>query len=58
MAIYGGIIGGAVTCFVFCKKRKINILDLIDYIVPGLVLGQAIGRWGNTNKFAMENGNS
>lgn len=47
MAIYGGIIGGAVTCFVYCKKRKINILDLIDYIVPGLVLGQAIGRWGN-----------
>ena len=47
MAIYGGIIGGAITCFVFCKKRKINILDLIDYIVPGLVLGQAIGRWGN-----------
>lgn len=47
MAIYGGVIGGLITCFVFCKKRKINLLDLIDYIVPGLVLGQAIGRWGN-----------
>lgn len=47
MAIYGGIIGGATTCIVFCKKRKIKILDLIDYIGPALALGQAIGRWGN-----------
>lgn len=47
MAIYGGVIGGAITCMVFCKIRKINLLDLIDYIVPGLVLGQVIGRWGN-----------
>lgn len=47
LAIYGAIIGGIITCFIFCKKRKINILDLLDYIVPCLVLGQAIGRWGN-----------
>ena len=47
MAIYGGVIGGTITCIVFCKNKKVNILDLIDYIVPGLVLGQAIGRWGN-----------
>lgn len=47
IAIYGAVIGGLITCFMFYKKRKINILDLIDYIVPGLVLGQAIGRWGN-----------
>ena len=47
IAIYGAIIGGIITCLVFCKKRKINMLDLLDYIAPGLVLGQAIGRWGN-----------
>ena len=47
LAIYGGIIGGAITCLIFCKKRKVNILDLLDYIVPCLALGQAIGRWGN-----------
>lgn len=47
LAIYGAVIGGIITCFVFCKKRKINVFDLLDYIVPGLVLGQAIGRWGN-----------
>lgn len=47
IAIYGAVIGGTITCFIFCKKRKINVLDLLDYITPGLVLGQAIGRWGN-----------
>lgn len=47
MAIYGGIIGGGITCFFFCKKEKINLLDLMDYLAPELVLGQAIGRWGN-----------
>ena len=47
MAIYGGVIGGIITCYLFCKKRKINFLDLIDYLAPGLVLGQSIGRWGN-----------
>ena len=47
MAIYGGIIGGIITCFIFCKKRKIEILNLTDYLAPGLAIGQAIGRWGN-----------
>ncbi len=47
MAIYGGIIGGVIISYIFCKKRKINLLDLLDYIVPFLALGQAIGRWGN-----------
>lgn len=47
LAIYGGIIGGAITCYIFGKKRKINLLDLFDYIVPSLALAQSIGRWGN-----------
>jgi len=47
MAIYGGVIGGIVTCYIFCKKKNISFLDLIDFLAPGLVLGQAIGRWGN-----------
>lgn len=47
LAIYGGIIGGVITAYIFCKKRKTNILDLLDYIVPFLALGQSIGRWGN-----------
>lgn len=47
LAIYGGIIGGAITCIVFCKKRKIDLINLLDIIAPALILGQAIGRWGN-----------
>ena len=38
MAIYGGIIGGIITSFVFCKKKNIQILDLFDYIAPALAL--------------------
>lgn len=47
LAIYGGIIGAILTAIVFCKVKKINLLDLLDYAVPFLALGQAIGRWGN-----------
>lgn len=47
LAIYGGIIGAIITIIIYCKKKKINILDMTDYLVPYLALGQAIGRWGN-----------
>ena len=47
LAIYGGIIGGAVTAIIYSKKQGIDIMNLLDYIVPSLALGQAIGRWGN-----------
>lgn len=47
MAIHGGIIGGIVTTLVYCKKKNINVFYLLDLLVPGLSLGQAIGRWGN-----------
>ncbi len=38
LAIYGGIIGGLITCYIFCRKRKIDLLNLTDYIVPELAL--------------------
>lgn len=38
LAFYGGIIGGAITCYIYAKKRKISFLDLLDYLVPALVL--------------------
>lgn len=47
LAIYGGLIGGLVTIILFCKRKKIKVLDLLDYIIPIIPLGQAIGRWGN-----------
>lgn len=47
LAIYGAVIGGIILTFLFCKKRRISFLELADILIPSLVLGQAIGRWGN-----------
>ena len=47
LAIYGGIIAAVLTAIIFAKKRKTNLLDLLDLLAPYLALGQAIGRWGN-----------
>lgn len=47
IAIYGCIFGGAIVIIFYSKIKKINVLDLLDYIIPYVSLGQAIGRWGN-----------
>ena len=47
LAIYGAVIGGLLGMFIYSRVRKIRFLKLADCIAPGLVLAQAIGRWGN-----------
>ncbi len=47
LAIHGGILLGLITIIIFAKVRKIKILKLTDIVVTSLILGQAIGRWGN-----------
>ena len=47
LAIYGAVIGAFATLFVYCRLKKQNPLLMGDTAVPGLILGQAIGRWGN-----------
>jgi|GEM_PF-203171 len=47
LAIYGGIIGGALSVLIVCLYKKINFLDIADCVAVALILGQAIGRWGN-----------
>ena len=47
LAIYGGIIAGALTVFVICKIKKIYFPAFADCVVPGLIMAQSIGRWGN-----------
>ena len=47
LAIYGGVIGGFIVLFLFSRRRRLSVLTLCDLIAPGLVLAQAIGRWGN-----------
>lgn len=47
LAIYGAVIGGIVAAVIFSRWRKVNFWDLADIVAPSLILGQAIGRWGN-----------
>lgn len=47
LAIYGGIILGIITIYLFCRYKKINTLHLLDHIAVYLLLGQVVGRWGN-----------
>jgi phosphatidylglycerol:prolipoprotein diacylglycerol transferase len=47
LAIYGGVIGGAVGAVIVCLYKKVSILKILDVMVPCLILAQAIGRWGN-----------
>lgn len=47
IAIHGALIGGGITALVFCKLRNISFWKFVDIIAPSVVLGQAVGRWGN-----------
>ena len=47
LAIYGGVIGALLAVWLYTRKKKLSFLHITDYCVPYLVLGQAIGRWGN-----------
>lgn len=47
MAIYGGVIAAFLTLFIYCRIKKQNPLLMGDTAMPGLLLGQVIGRWGN-----------
>lgn len=47
LAIYGGLILGAIAIIVNCKLQKKNILDFFDSIVPFVAIAQCIGRFGN-----------
>jgi len=47
LGIYGGLFGGALGILLVCIRRRLRFLRLADSIAPGVLLGQAIGRWGN-----------
>ena len=47
LAIYGGVLGGALAVFVYSRIKKRSFLSLADLAAPSLALGQAVGRWGN-----------
>lgn len=47
LAIYGAVIASIIFIIYYCKKKEKNILLTLDTFAPYLILGQAIGRWGN-----------
>ena len=49
LAIYGGVIGAAIGIVVFSyiKRKKVNLLAVLDITSLGFLIGQAMGRWGN-----------
>ena len=47
LAIHGALIGGLITLLVFSRKKKFDPWLLSAMLLPGVALGQAIGRWGN-----------
>lgn len=47
LAIHGGMLFGLLWIIFYTKKYKVNTIRILDMVVVGLIIGQAIGRWGN-----------
>lgn len=47
LGIAGAVAGGALALFIYVRAKKQSFLTWTDVVAPGLVLAQAIGRWGN-----------
>ncbi len=47
LAIYGGIIAGVLTLYIYCRIKKQKFPLILDFVIYGLLVGQIMGRWGN-----------
>lgn len=47
LAIHGGVIFALVSAYVYSKRKKLDFWEMADIAAPSMILGQAIGRWGN-----------
>ena len=47
LGIFGGVIGGGLMVLVYARRRKLSVMKYLDFAAPALLIGQAIGRWGN-----------
>lgn len=47
LGIYGAIIGGALGLWLYTRRYHLSLRRLLDLAVPGILIAQAIGRWGN-----------
>ena len=46
LSIHGVLLGGLIAVIVYCHVKKVRLGQLLDIVVPGVALGQSIGRWG------------
>ena len=47
LAIYGGLITGAIVLCIFADRKLINTWDFLDIAAPSVLIAQSLGRWGN-----------
>ena len=47
LAFHGGFVGGLIAVLILCRKRNKPFIKVLDAIAPTVLIGQAIGRWGN-----------
>jgi phosphatidylglycerol:prolipoprotein diacylglycerol transferase len=47
IGIYGALLGGILAVFIYTRRNNLNFWRWLDNIAPGMLLAQAIGRWGN-----------
>lgn len=47
LAIHGGLIAGVITGWIYTRINKLRFWQFADIFAPSIILGQAIGRWGN-----------
>jgi prolipoprotein diacylglyceryl transferase len=47
LGIWGGVAGGALGAWIGCRRHQVDYLVFADALAPGIVLAQAVGRWGN-----------
>ncbi len=53
LAIYGGVLAGFLTLYIYTRIKNKDFFLIGDTIMPGLLVGQIMGRWGNfTNREA------
>ncbi|MDR0384204.1 MAG: prolipoprotein diacylglyceryl transferase [Christensenellaceae bacterium] len=47
LGIYGGIMGGVLAVYIYARAKKVSFFAVADLLVPCLIMGQILGRWGN-----------
>lgn len=47
LAIHGALIGAVLAAFIYTRRNKLPLIEILDISFPGFLLAQAVGRWGN-----------